>query len=381
MRQSAICNILLLLLFVFGAKPLYSQQEFRFKYKLNTRSVRIVSVLDTQYYQHQLYHDLNANNYDWVYKKSRPWPLRWIWPKRTVQFFVVDYWQSFSSNPNQSKPPLVSSNNQGSQSTPSAQSQLFMPLSDTCSCQPELTSIGEVFDSFNPEKPEKEVFANIQQDQTTQRFTIKFWYFGSDNSFKPQNKDSLIKRKRIGLLPVSNYKCKNHQFIPNPTAYNYITFSGIVNPRHTMTIRFSEQQFSAVSIFYRYYFNGVGPGGSFTNANAAYYWIWGSTKFYTGQFIQPTNKYWGIGPYVGFSSPPSSGGGKSTSGQVTDLNLGASIFYSLLGLQLSAAYGFDFITSKNVAPYFGIGVGFKLINVAGGSSPSSSGVKQGSAAN
>jgi hypothetical protein len=48
---------------------------------------------------------------------------------------------------------------------------------------------------------------------------------------------------------------------------------------------------------------------------------------------------------------------------VTDLNAGASVFYSFWGFQLSAAYGFDFLASNNIAPYFGLGIGFKLITL------------------
>jgi hypothetical protein len=331
------CTLQVFLLFVLP-KIALSQQEFYFKYHLNTRKLRIVSRVE--------YGDPgNRVNIEKLEKKG-------------VRFLVVDYWEDLSDHRPPAPPPAPPASAPqpapgvpvpAPAPAPGPAPKSFKPVDSTAATPSAIWKIGEGFNAFEANHFCKggadNLVGTIQQDPTTHRLNISLWYFSKGKNGQedhPFNRVEGYDKTTLNEQVLSSY------FTPEKKPYK---------------IHFTEVQVAAINLFYRYYLNGIGPGGSFTNANAAVYWILGTTKFYPSGFLQPKSSFWGFGPFVGFSSAPSVSGEKASGGAVTDFNAGVSVFYSFWGFQLSAGYGLDFLASNNIAPYFGLGVGFKLITL------------------
>lgn len=129
-------------------------------------------------------------------------------------------------------------------------------------------------------------------------------------------------------------------------------------------IPFYYSQFAVTSLPFRFNLKDKKFSSDFLNANVAYLFIWGKTKFYKSKFLEPRSDYWGIGPYIGASTISDDSEEKKP--DVFGFNYGINVVKSIQNINLSFAMGAEsgFTTKKNAfIPYWGIGLGIKLIEL------------------
>lgn len=100
----------------------------------------------------------------------------------------------------------------------------------------------------------------------------------------------------------------------------------------------------------------------FLNANVAYVKVFGTTKVYQSEFIETRNTSIAVGPYLGLSSIDNTLANRKEFG----LNGGINAIYALQSFNITGAVGLQqgFREGTNeLQPYFGFGIGFKLVEV------------------
>lgn len=119
-------------------------------------------------------------------------------------------------------------------------------------------------------------------------------------------------------------------------------------------------QFMATSLPFRVLTKSGNLESDFLNANIAYLAVAGHTRIFKSEFVKPRNRYFAFGPYLGLSSINN----PVTTKKEFGLNYGLSIVCALQGFNITVAYGFQNgfqKETKEVQPYMGFGIGFKLL--------------------
>ncbi len=167
--------------------------------------------------------------------------------------------------------------------------------------------------------------------------------------------------------PDEYFKDKNDKVTPIDEEHKYsfaINWSKNKNwfGYYVIKIPFRYGQFAITSIPFRFNLkDGIYKSG-FLNANISYLYICGKTKFYESKFIEPRTNYWGFGPYIGASTIEEDKEKKTPN--IFAFNYGLNLVRSIRNINLSLALGAEsgFTTKENAfIPYWGIGIGIKLI--------------------
>jgi hypothetical protein len=125
-------------------------------------------------------------------------------------------------------------------------------------------------------------------------------------------------------------------------------------------VPFRFRQFMATNLPFRILTKSGDLESDFLNANVAYMYVAGHTRLFKSQFIENRNRYFAYGPYLGLSSIDNGVSGKKEFG----INYGANAAIGLQGFNITVAYGFQQgfkEGTKDVQPYIGLGIGFKLL--------------------
>lgn len=129
-------------------------------------------------------------------------------------------------------------------------------------------------------------------------------------------------------------------------------------------VPYTFQQLTATNLPIRYNLKNGQFQADFLNINLAYFWIYGTTRFFKSKFVEQRNRYWGLGPYIGGSTVAEDESKKSLFG----LNYGINAIGSIYNVSLILALGAETAVSSKqnkFNPYVGLGLGLKLGDVYG----------------
>lgn len=121
-------------------------------------------------------------------------------------------------------------------------------------------------------------------------------------------------------------------------------------------------QFAVTSLPFRINLHTGEFQNEFLNANIAYLFVYGKTKFYKSKFLEPRSNYWAFGPYIGASTVKETENGEEK--DAFGFNYGVNAVRSISNINLTMALGAEtsFKSKANAFnPYIGIGLGIKLI--------------------
>ena len=191
--------------------------------------------------------------------------------------------------------------------------------------------------------------------------TVKFWYIDSIRNPDPY-KDS------VNYINSKNYDSITIYVIKNWRTYFGLKFFNYKFGYHLIKdIPFHQRQLTATSLPIR---KNLDKEGNFQtdftfNANLTYLFITGHSRLYKSSFVQPRNRFIGIGPYVGISSMDADS--SKTPKKTLGLNFGGNLVLNAYNLNLVFAVGIEkgfTAYTKKTTPYFGIGIGFKLVDIS-----------------
>jgi hypothetical protein len=193
----------------------------------------------------------------------------------------------------------------------------------------------------------KIIIGNIKINETHDTLSIEPWYETNKEAKYFEDKN----QNKLGIDDEKSYKYVIN-WEKNMTKNGY----------PIIEIPFEYRQFALTSLPFRFNLKDKKFSADFLNANIAYLWIYGKTKFYKSKFKEPSSNYWGIGPYIGASTISDESEEKKA--DVFGFNYGINVIWSIQNINLSLALGAEsgFTTKKNAfIPYWGIGIGIKLI--------------------
>lgn len=127
-----------------------------------------------------------------------------------------------------------------------------------------------------------------------------------------------------------------------------------------ISIPFYFRQLTATNIPLRFNLRNGEITGDFLNVNVAHFWLWGRTRIYKSPFVKPKNIYGGIGVFVGGSNI------EEDSRKLFGINYGVNFLFSWKSVTLVPAFGIENGINSTVNkynPYFGLGIGVKLIDL------------------
>lgn len=186
----------------------------------------------------------------------------------------------------------------------------------------------------------------IIKERSGDTLFIKFWDITNES-------DSF---KTTGNFVNENNNGKDFIFIIDSMKYD----TSIWAKGKFLDIPFRFNQFMATNLPFRVLTKSGNLESDFLNANIAYQFVSGSTRIFDSEFVEPRNRYFAYGPYLGLSSIDNPDTQKKEFG----LNYGINAVVSKQGLNIIIAYGFQngFKTgTKEVQPYLGFGIGFELV--------------------
>jgi len=204
---------------------------------------------------------------------------------------------------------------------------------------------------------------NEEKDQETgkniKQLERKEIYRKLIGTVKERHKDSLF----INLWDITKDVSSGKNIITSKdNGSDYVIeiakWSGI-KPHFDLPYRFV--QLMATNIPFRVLTKSGNLESEFLNANVSSVWVRGKTRIFKSEFVVPRNRYWAFGPYFGLTSIDGSEPEKKQFG----LNYGVNIMFGIQGINIIGAYGFQNgfkADTKSLQPYFGFGIGFKLLD-------------------
>jgi uncharacterized membrane protein len=172
---------------------------------------------------------------------------------------------------------------------------------------------------------------------------VNFWRVKDNVENKEVNNDN-------DYLNYSNTgDKKNYVFVIDSVKYNNRFFD----------FPFRFWQLMATNIPFRVLTKSGALETDFLNVNATFLKVSGHTRLYKSKFVKQKNRYFAYGPFLGLSTIENTVTDKKEFG----LNYGVNVIGSVHGLNLIAAYGWQYgfkEETKTAQPYLGFGIGFKL---------------------
>jgi hypothetical protein len=153
------------------------------------------------------------------------------------------------------------------------------------------------------------------------------------------------------------------EYINNSLNGHYFVLNIPWKKRRTFTVPFAYRTITATSLPFRVDLTEGMTQSDFLNFNMAYLWVYGRTKYFKNDDINPRNVYLGVGPYVGLINiiVPSS------ANNAFGLTYGATAVLSIYNINLVSSFGisngFTKITGTGT-PYIGFGIGFNLVSLS-----------------